>query len=156
MLLLSADKNLAQIIGTQDRWWNNLYAQPLDRHAIHRKFGVWPEQIMDQPVLAGDKTDNIPGVPGIGMVTVAHLLRRFGDLNIILAAPGAVAAAPIRGVGQLAREIDCHRDSILVARRLCQIECNADLPGPISLIQKPQHTIGSRVGGKTNPCLSLT
>ena len=48
---------------------------------VIEKFGVSAEQVVDVQSLAGDSTDNVPGVPGIGIKTAAELINRFGDLD---------------------------------------------------------------------------
>jgi DNA polymerase I len=133
LLLLTADKDLAQLIGEQDQWWDFPRGEPLDPRALARKFGVRPEQIADQLALAGDKVDNIPGIPGVGMATAAKLLRRFDSLDNLLADIPAVAQMKIRGAKRLMQLIDEHQDTVRLARRLTGIECAAELPehGPI-------------------------
>ncbi|MEL0143778.1 MAG: 5'-3' exonuclease H3TH domain-containing protein, partial [Alphaproteobacteria bacterium] len=49
------------------------------------KFGVTPDKVVDVQSLAGDSTDNVPGVPGIGVKTAAQLLEEYGDLDTLLA-----------------------------------------------------------------------
>ena len=51
---------------------------------IKQKFGVKPEQIIDVQSLAGDTSDNVPGVPGIGIKTAAELINKFGTLEELL------------------------------------------------------------------------
>ena len=51
---------------------------------IKQKFGVKPEQIIDVQSLAGDTSDNVPGVPGIGIKTAAELINTFGTLEKLL------------------------------------------------------------------------
>ena len=48
------------------------------------KFGVKPNQVIDVQSLAGDTSDNIPGVPGIGVKTAAELINKYGDLDNLL------------------------------------------------------------------------
>ncbi|KAG1657140.1 DNA polymerase I [Nymphon striatum] len=60
----------------------------LDEKKIEKRFGAKPSQIADQLAIAGDKSDNIPGVPGVGMSTAGKLLRRFNSLEGLLANTG--------------------------------------------------------------------
>ena len=46
------------------------------------KFGVKPERVVDVQALAGDSTDNVPGVPGIGVKTAAELIKEYGNWKI--------------------------------------------------------------------------
>ena len=51
---------------------------------VIEKFGVKPDQVIDVQSLAGDSSDNIPGVPGIGIKTAAELINRYKDLDTLL------------------------------------------------------------------------
>src|SRR4029079_18293874 len=52
---------------------------------VMEKFGVGPDRVVDVQALAGDSTDNVPGVPGIGVKTASQLINEFGDLETLLA-----------------------------------------------------------------------
>src|SRR5262249_10607062 len=52
---------------------------------VREKFGVPPDKVIDVQSLAGDSTDNVPGVPGIGGKTAAELINEYGDLDELLA-----------------------------------------------------------------------
>ena len=54
------------------------------------KFGVGPDKVVEVQALAGDSTDNVPGVPGIGIKTAAQLIGEFGDLETLLANAGSI------------------------------------------------------------------
>src|SRR5690606_33918792 len=54
------------------------------------RFGVGPEKVVDVQALAGDSTDNVPGVPGIGVKTAAQLIAEYGDLDTLLARAGEI------------------------------------------------------------------
>ena len=79
--ILTADKDLAQLISEGDVWWSYLDNKKLDYRAIYKKFGVRPEQIADQLALTGDKVDNIPGIPEVGQKTAARLLRKYESVD---------------------------------------------------------------------------
>ena len=80
-IILTADKDLAQLIGEHDLWWSYFDDVRLDYRAITRKFGVCPQQIAEQLALTGDKVDNIPGIPGIGEKTAKKLVREYGSVE---------------------------------------------------------------------------
>lgn len=83
--IVSSDKDLMQLITDNV----GMYDQMKDRHIaiaeVHEKFGVGPEMMIDLQALAGDSTDNVPGVPGIGAKTAAQLLLEYGDMDTLLA-----------------------------------------------------------------------
>src|SRR5262249_46858861 len=57
---------------------------------VKEKFGVAPDRVVDVQSLAGDSTDNVPGVPGIGVKTAAELINEYGDLDGLLARAGEI------------------------------------------------------------------
>ena len=59
----------------------NKFITPED---IVNKFGVEPEKVIDVQSLAGDSSDNVPGVPGIGVKTAAELINKYGTLEKLL------------------------------------------------------------------------
>jgi len=81
LAILTADKDLAQLIEQQDWWWSYLDDNKLDYSAICKKFGVYPRQIADLLALSGDKADNIPGIPRVGLKTAARLLKKYESLD---------------------------------------------------------------------------
>lgn len=81
LAILTADKDLAQLIDEGDLWWSYLDNRQLDYRAVCRKFGVLPAQIAEWLALTGDKVDNIPGIPRVGPRTAARLLKKYGSLD---------------------------------------------------------------------------
>jgi 5'-3' exonuclease len=137
--IVTGDKDLAQLVGERDLWWEFAKDKRLDASGIERHFGVCPEQIADQLAIAGDKIDNIPGVPGIGMATAAKLLRRFGDLQTLWAELPAVESMQIRGAARIRRLLEAHRETVELARRLTGIDHSAPLPEDLCLTRgRPQ------------------
>ncbi len=116
--VLSGDKDLAQIVRTGDTWRDERRGLELDPSGIRRYFGVLPHQIPDWLALAGDSSDGIPGVPGIGAATAARLLARERDLGALLAEPGAVRRMRFRGAPRAAKLLARHAESVRLARRL--------------------------------------
>ncbi|MPZ11554.1 MAG: DNA polymerase I [Kiloniellaceae bacterium] len=88
--IVSSDKDLMQLVDggitmldpIKDRW--------IGRDQVVEKFGVQPERVVDVQALAGDSTDNVPGVPGIGIKTAAQLINEYGDLDTLLARAGEI------------------------------------------------------------------
>ena len=56
----------------------------MDEKAVKKKFGVEPTNIIDYLALVGDKSDNIPGVPGVGSKTASRLINKYGDVESII------------------------------------------------------------------------
>ncbi len=83
--VVSSDKDLMQLVGNGIEMFDPMKAKEIDRDEVIAKFGVGPEKVRDVLALAGDTSDNVPGVPGIGVKTAALLLDEFGDLEHLLA-----------------------------------------------------------------------
>ncbi|MGI9351564.1 MAG: DNA polymerase I [Rhizobiaceae bacterium] len=82
--IISSDKDLMQLIGPKVIMYDTMKDRRVGIDEVHEKFGVGPEKMIDLQSLAGDSTDNIPGVPGIGPKTAAQLLEEYGDLETLL------------------------------------------------------------------------
>ncbi|MDA8870716.1 DNA polymerase I [Rhizobiaceae bacterium] len=82
--IISSDKDLMQLIDDNVTMYDTMKDVLVDANAVFAKFGVEPRQMIDMQALAGDSTDNIPGVPGIGPKTAAQLLDEYGDLETLL------------------------------------------------------------------------
>lgn len=82
--IISSDKDLMQLIGPQVIMYDTMKDRRVSAKQVMEKFGVGPEKMIDLQSLAGDSTDNIPGVPGIGPKTAAQLLDEYGDLETLL------------------------------------------------------------------------
>ena len=82
--IVSSDKDLMQLFKTNVRIYDPMKNKFITHDDVHKKFGVKPEKVVDVQALAGDPTDNIPGVPGIGVKTAAELINQYGTLEILL------------------------------------------------------------------------
>ena len=73
-----------QLVGPQVIMYDTMKDRKVGVEEVREKFGVGPEKMIDLQALAGDSTDNIPGVPGIGPKTAAQLLDEYGTLEVLL------------------------------------------------------------------------
>lgn len=136
--ILSSDKDLAQLIEENDTLWDFAKNKRFNPKKIKEHFGVRPDQIADQLAIAGDKVDNIPGVPGIGMTTAARLLNKFETIEQLLQNIPSIADMKIRGAKRIKELIDAHQDDILMCKKLTAIECNADMQSGTFNLQRNQ------------------
>ncbi len=134
--ILTADKDLAQLIFENDVWWNFAKGERHSIPQIKKQFGVYPEQIADQLAIAGDKVDNIPGAPGIGMATAAKLLNRFSSLEELLENCAKISEMKIRGAKRIQGLIEDHKDLLLLYKKLTTIHCDIDFEEPMELKRK--------------------
>ncbi len=85
VVIVSSDKDLMQLVGDNVSMLDPAKNLTIGRAEVIERFGVGPESVIDVQALAGDSTDNVPGVPGIGVKTAAELIRTYGDLDTLLA-----------------------------------------------------------------------
>ncbi len=88
--IVSSDKDLMQLVSERVVLLDGMKERRYDEKEVENRFGVPPSQLLDLRALAGDASDNIPGVSGIGPKGAAELIRRWGDLENLLAHAGEV------------------------------------------------------------------
>ena len=82
--IISSDKDLMQLINDKIRIFDPMKSKIIGAKEVKEKFGVKPDQVVDVQSLAGDSSDNIPGVPGIGIKTAAELINKYDSLDNLL------------------------------------------------------------------------
>jgi DNA polymerase-1 len=82
--VISSDKDLMQLVSDKIRLYDPMKNKVLGEKEVIEKFGVKPNQVIDVQSLAGDSSDNIPGVPGIGVKTAAELINKYKNLDNLL------------------------------------------------------------------------
>ena len=124
--VVTSDKDLAQLVGEDDYWWDYSRNQKLNARQLTEKFGVMPEQMADFLALTGDSVDNIPGVPGIGPKSASALLGHFGDLDSLYLRLGEVPHLSIRGAKSIHKKLHDNRDAAELAKKLTLIETSVE------------------------------
>jgi DNA polymerase-1 len=130
--IVSRDKDLAQLVSRNDVFWDFAGRGRIQYDQIPEIFGVWPEQIADFLALAGDSSDNIPGVPGVGKKTAAALLQHFGSLEKIYENLDKLHEVNIRGAKTLEYKLNTHKAAAILARKLTGLVCDASFERPAS------------------------
>jgi DNA polymerase-1 len=82
--IVSSDKDLMQLVGEDVEMLDTMNNRRLGIQAVHDKFGVGPDKVIEVQALMGDSVDNVPGVPGIGPKTASQLINDYGDLETLL------------------------------------------------------------------------
>ncbi|HEY0661214.1 MAG TPA: 5'-3' exonuclease H3TH domain-containing protein [Lysobacter sp.] len=126
-VIVSADKDLSQLLDEHDEQWDYARNQRWDASGVPARHGVEARQIADYLALCGDSVDNIPGVPGIGAKTAAALLAHFGTLDALLARVEEVPYLRLRGAAAAAAKLRAHREQALLCRQLSTIALDAPL-----------------------------
>ncbi|KQB92294.1 DNA polymerase I [Geobacillus sp. PA-3] len=127
--IISGDRDLTQLASrhvTVDITKKGITdIEPYTPETVREKYGLTPEQIVDLKGLMGDKSDNIPGVPGIGEKTAVKLLKQFGTVENVLASIDEVKGEKLK------ENLRQHRDLALLSKQLASI-CR-DAPVELSL-----------------------
>jgi DNA polymerase-1 len=121
--LVTGDKDLMQLVGDRVRLYEPMRNNRFDAAAVKEKMGVGPEQIADALALAGDASDNIPGVRGVGLKTAAKLLTDHGDLEGVL-----LAASEGRVKGKICEVIARSVEDARLSRKLVELDDRVALP----------------------------
>jgi DNA polymerase-1 len=103
--------------------------KPIREAEVAEKFGVPPDKVVDVQALAGDPTDNVPGVPGIGVKTAAQLVLEYGSVEALLDNAEKIKQ-PKRREALLA-----NREQALVSKRLVALDADAPLPAPVEMLE---------------------
>lgn len=149
--IVSGDKDLAQFLRNEDAWWDAGRRDPLGVRAVTKRFGVAPEQIPDWLALAGDASDGIAGIPGVGAPTAARLLKRFADLDALFENSAAVATMRFRGAPQIARLLPDYETQVRAARRLTGRLVDDELPSDLQVL-RPVLRCAARIGDDLLAC----
>lgn len=134
--IVSGDKDLAQFITPADVYWDLGRHPPASYDDICKRFKIRPEQIPDWLALSGDKSDNIPGVPGVGSTTAAKLLIKWNTLDRLLENLGEVAMMRFRGATRVSRLLYEHKESIRFARSLTGLIRDDRLPESMTSLKR--------------------
>lgn len=113
--IISSDKDLMQLVKDGVSMYDPVKNRTVGKEQVQEKFGVEPDRVIDVQALAGDSSDNIPGVPGIGPKTAAELIQRFGDLENLLAHAKDITQPKRR------QSLIDHADDARMSLRLCHL-----------------------------------
>lgn len=130
VVVVSADKDLMQLVRPGIQLFDPMKNKPIDADAVREKFGVGPEKVIDVQALAGDSSDNVPGVPGIGVKTAAQLIETYGDLEALLARATEITQPKRR------QSLIDFAEQARVSKRLVTLACDVPLevgPGDLKV-----------------------
>ena len=123
--IVSSDKDLMQLVNDCVTMYDTMKDKRIGPAEVVEKFGVGPDKVIEVQALIGDSTDNVPGVPGIGVKTAAQLITEYGDLETLLSRAGEIKQDKRRQTlidnAELAR----------VSKRLVTLDQNVKLEVPV-------------------------
>lgn len=123
--IISSDKDLMQLVDDNIQIFDPMKNIIIDEAGVMEKFGVTPNRVIDVQSLAGDASDNVPGVPGIGIKTAAQLINEYGSLEELLARATEIKQNKRR------ESIIEHTDKARLSYRLVTLA--TDVPVPVAL-----------------------
>ena len=132
--IVSSDKDLMQLVGPKVKMFDAMKNRIIGVEQVIEKFGVGPEKVIDIQSLAGDSSDNIPGVAGIGVKTAAQLINEYGDLDTLLARAGEIKQ-PKRREALLE-----HADMARISRQLVTLRQDVPVAFSISNLKQQKPT----------------
>ncbi len=134
VLIVSSDKDLMQLIEPGVTMLDPMKSKRIGPDECFQKFGVLPEKVVDVQSLAGDSTDNVPGVPGIGIKIAAQLITEYGDLDALLANADQIKQNKRR------ENLIEFADQARVSRELVRLRRDVEVETPLEeLIFKDHH-----------------
>ncbi|UZJ43877.1 DNA polymerase I [Marinimicrobium sp. C6131] len=127
MIVSTGDKDMAQLVNRHISLVNTMTGSHLDEEGVREKYGFEPPLMIDYLALMGDKSDNIPGVPGVGEKTARALIEGLGGLDAIYANLEAVRELGFRGAKTMPEKLEEHRDQAYLSRQLATIKTDVEL-----------------------------
>jgi DNA polymerase-1 len=127
VVISTGDKDIAQLVNEHISLVNTMTDAVLDREGVIAKFGIPPELIIDFLALLGDKSDNIPGVPGVGEKTALGLLQGLGGIDSIYQRLDEVETLSFRGAKTMAAKLEEHRELAYLSYQLATIKTDVEV-----------------------------
>ncbi|GLP97564.1 DNA polymerase I [Paraferrimonas sedimenticola] len=126
-LISTGDKDMAQLVNEHTTLINTMTDTLLGPEEVVTKFGVKPELIIDYLALMGDKSDNIPGLPGVGEKTATALIQGLGSIDNIYQNLDAIAPLGFRGSKTMAKKFTEHEQMLRLSYELATIKLDVEL-----------------------------
>src|SRR6187399_2019234 len=124
--IVSSDKDLMQLVNDCVIMYDTMKDKKIGVAEVIEKFGVPPEKVIEVQSLIGDSTDNVPGVPGIGVKTAAQLIGEYGDLETLLKRAGEIKQEKRR------QSLIDNAEKARLSKRLVTLDTNVKLDVPLT------------------------
>ncbi len=129
----SSDKDMMQLVEDGQLFLRDpVKGIVIDEESVQQRFGVPPNKVRDVMALAGDSSDNVPGVPGIGVKTAAELILRFGNLEALLTRTAEITQPKRR------EALQQHADQARLSYTLVSLADDAPCPLPLETLEAPR------------------
>ncbi|MFN3826141.1 MAG: DNA polymerase I [Micavibrio sp.] len=133
--IVGSDKDLMQLLRDGVRMYEPIKGRYLTLEDVQDKFGVTPDKVTDVQALVGDTSDNVPGVPGIGVKTAAQLISEYGDLESLLARVDEIKQPKRR------ESLITHADMARLSKKL--VTLRDDVPLPMTIDELHSHELNT-------------
>ncbi|HKA64777.1 MAG TPA: DNA polymerase I, partial [Methyloceanibacter sp.] len=132
--IVSSDKDLMQLVRPGVRMYDTMKNKVIGEDEVMERFGVPPSKVIEVQALIGDSTDNVPGVPGIGVKTAALLINEYGDLDTLLKRASEIAQPKRR------ESLITFADQARLSRTLVILDTHVPVEVPIAetLVRQPE------------------
>ena len=131
-VIVSSDKDLMQLVRGGVTMLDPMKQRRIAGPEVEERFGVTPDKVVDVQALAGDSTDNVPGVPGIGVKTAAELINTYGDLDTLLASAGEIKQPKRR------ENLINFAEQARISRDLVRLRDDAPMPLPLEELKRTE------------------
>ena len=119
--IVSSDKDLMQLYKKNVRIYDPMKNKFISDEDVKKKFGVDSNKVIDVQALAGDSSDNVPGVPGIGVKTAAELINKYGTLEKLLKSAKEIKQNKRR------ETLIANEDKALISKKLVTLKNDAPI-----------------------------
>ena len=126
VVIVSSDKDLMQLIDDNTVMLDPMKQTWIDEEKVLEKFGVKPDKVIDVQSLAGDTSDNVPGVPGIGIKIAAELINHFGSLDQVFLRTSEIKQNKRR------ENLDFYKDQALISKKLVTLKKDVPIEKSVS------------------------
>ena len=132
--IVSSDKDLMQLVRPGVRMYDTMKNKVIGEEEVMERFGVPPAKVIEVQALIGDSTDNVPGVPGIGVKTAALLINEYGDLDTLLGRASEITQPKRR------ESLITFADQARLSRTLVILDTHVPLDVPLAetLVHQPE------------------
>lgn len=122
VVMVTGDKDFRQLVSRHTSIWDPMRDRTIAYGDFKKEVGLEPLQWVDVMALAGDTSDNVPGVPGVGDKTAVELIQRFGSLDGVFE-----NIDQLKNKRKLWENLTTHREQALLSRRLVSIDTQVPL-----------------------------
>ncbi|QIQ41439.1 MAG: 5'-3' exonuclease [Buchnera aphidicola (Aphis urticata)] len=126
VLIVSHDKDMIQLLTDNISLLNISNNEIITPKKIQKKYGINPQEFIDLLALMGDKSDNIPGVPKIGIKTALFLLQKFSNIRNIYNNIEKIQLLSLRNAKNISNQLKIYKDTAFLSYKLAKIKL--DIP----------------------------